>query len=65
MKIDEFFEKFPKCNAYSNKLFINEILSPMYGDYVEKVLDLTVPEVPTKLAASPVAKIALKGPKSA
>ena len=48
MKIDEFFEKFPKCNAYSNKLFINEVLSPMYGDYVEKVLDLTVPEVPTK-----------------
>ena len=48
MKIDEFFEKFPKCNAYSNKLFINEILSPMYGDYVEKVLDLIVPEVPTK-----------------
>ena len=48
MKIDEFFEKFPKCNAYSNKLFINEILSPMYGDYVEKVLDWTYPEEPTK-----------------
>lgn len=48
MKIDEFFEKFPKCNAYSNKLFINEILSPMYGDYVEKVLDWTYPEEHTK-----------------
>lgn len=48
MKINEFFEKFPRCNAYSNKLFINEILSPMYGDYIDKVLDWTVPEVPTK-----------------
>ena len=48
MKVDEFFKKFPKCRHYSNKLFINEILSPMYGDYVEKVLDWTIPEVPTK-----------------
>ena len=48
MKINKFFEKFPRCNAYSNKLFINEILSPMYGDYIEQVLDWIIPEVHTK-----------------
>ena len=48
MKLEEFFEKFPRCNAYSNKLFINEILLPMYGDYIDKVLDWITPEVGTK-----------------
>jgi len=55
MIIEKFFEKFPRCHAYSNKLFINEILSPMYGDYIEKVLDWTIPEVDTKdLEGNPI-----------
>lgn len=50
MKINEFFEKYPKCHAYSNKLFITEIFPNMYADanYFEKILDWTEPEVATR-----------------